>query len=74
MSNETNQVATKIARQLYAMVTKRREPNLLETMRHARYQRTFTDEYLFRRAPRRSEPIPKELQEHWAQMDKLRGK
>ena len=74
MSNEANQVATKIARQLYAMVTKRKEPDLVQSMHNGRYQRTFTDEYLFRRATRPREPISPEQREHWAVMDRLMGK
>ena len=68
MSSEANQIATKIARQLYAMVTKRKEPDLVQNMHNARYQRTFTDEYLFRRAPRPREHIPDDVREHWAEM------
>ena len=74
MSNEANQVATKIARQLYAMATKRKEPDLLQSMHNAHYQRTFTDEYLFRRTPQPREPVSSEQREHWAVMDRLMGK
>ena len=71
MSREAEQ---RIARQFYAMVTKRKEPDLLQSMRNERYQRTFTSEYLFRRTPRPRDSIPEERQEHWAAMDRLMGK
>ena len=46
-----------IAKMLYAMEQKRKKPDTLETMKNERYQRTFTDEYLFRRKPRAREPV-----------------
>lgn len=38
-------IANQIARQLFAMASKKRDANLVESLHNERYQRTMTDEY-----------------------------
>ncbi len=45
-------IANTIARQLFAMAAKRRDKDLVESMREERYRRTFSDEYTFSRKSR----------------------
>ncbi len=57
-----------IAKILYAMEQKRRKPDIVDIMHNERYQRTFTDEYSFRRKPAAREPIPEEVRQQWAKL------
>lgn len=60
----------KIARALFAMEQKVKKPDIAQNLHNEHFQRTFTDEYPFARKPRAREPIPLELREHWAEMDR----
>jgi hypothetical protein len=60
MSKETNE----IARQLYAMSAKKRDADLIKSMRDERYQRTFTDELFPHKARPGFKPV--DMAQAWA--------
>ncbi len=60
-------VANQIARQLFAMASKRRDKDLVQSLQNEKYQRTFTDEYLFRGPSRaRLDRVDPEQKRQWA--------
>ncbi len=66
MNEETRKLGVAIARQLYAMVSKRKDKDLASNLATERYQRTFTDEYLFRRNARPGfKKVPVEQKVQW---------
>ncbi len=63
------EMANKIARQLFAMASKRRDKDLVQSLREERYQRTFTDEYCFARRPKpRLDRVDPDQKRQWAML------
>jgi hypothetical protein len=60
----SDNAANQIARQLYAMSAKKRDADLVKSMRNERYQRTFTDAHYPQRARPGFKPV--DLEQHWA--------
>ncbi len=61
------EMANKIARQLFAMASRRRDKDLVQSLQNEKYQRTFSDEYLFcKKSSPRSDKIDAEQKAQWA--------
>ena len=58
-------IANTIARQLYAMAAKKRDTNLVDSMRNEKYQRTFTDEGYPERARPGFKRVSPEQKQAW---------
>ena len=58
-------IANSIARQLFAMAAKKRDANLVESMRNEKFQRTFTDAHDPPRMRGRFKPVDNEQKAAW---------
>jgi hypothetical protein len=65
MKQMAENIANTIARQLFAMAAKKRDTNLVQSMRDEKYQRTFTDEFYPPRARPGFKPLSPEQKREW---------